>query len=151
MATYVLGIADRHNDNIMVRNTGHFFHIDFGHFLGHFKKKLGIKRETAPFAFTPDMCYAMGGKNSSGYKKFKQDCVLAYNILRKNKNLLISLFSLMLCSGIQELTRKDLRYLNKTLIDVSDEKAGQIFLKLIKKSLGDPMTRINFSIHILAN
>ena len=30
------------------------FHIDFGHFLGNFKKKLGIKRERVPFVLTED-------------------------------------------------------------------------------------------------
>ena len=30
------------------------FHIDFGHFLGHFKKKLGIKRERVPFVLIQD-------------------------------------------------------------------------------------------------
>ena len=34
---------------------GEFFHIDFGHFLGNIKKKLGLKREKAPFIFTPQM------------------------------------------------------------------------------------------------
>ncbi len=48
MATYILGIADRHNDNIMVRTNGQLFHIDFGHFLGNFKHKFGIKRERVP-------------------------------------------------------------------------------------------------------
>lgn len=33
---------------------GQIFHIDFGHFLGHFKKKFGINRERVPFVLTED-------------------------------------------------------------------------------------------------
>jgi len=94
----LLGLGDRHSDNIMVSAQGHLFHIDFGHFLGNFKTKFGIKRERENFVFTPAMAYVMGGTNfrkSDSFKFFQQHCVQAYNILRKNARYLISLFMLV--------------------------------------------------------
>ena len=41
VATYVLGVADRHNDNILLCTDGTLVHIDFGHFLGNIKHALG--------------------------------------------------------------------------------------------------------------
>eukprot|EP00494_Astrolonche_serrata_P023604 UN23862 len=59
VATYVCGIGDRHSSNIMCTTSGNFFHIDFGHFLGHFKKVGSIRRERVPLVFTPAMQYVM--------------------------------------------------------------------------------------------
>eukprot|EP01091_Cochliopodium_minus_P019361 TRINITY_DN8117_c0_g1_i1.p1 TRINITY_DN8117_c0_g1~~TRINITY_DN8117_c0_g1_i1.p1 ORF type:complete len:583 (+),score=178.67 TRINITY_DN8117_c0_g1_i1:245-1750(+) len=45
LTSYVLGLGDRHNDNIMIQKNGKLFHIDFGYFLGHKTTFLNIQRE----------------------------------------------------------------------------------------------------------
>jgi hypothetical protein len=153
VATYVLGIGDRHNDNIMCTRDGRLFHIDFGHFLGNFKKKFGVKRERAPFVFTPDFAYVMGGKDSPDFNRFVDLCGRAYNLLRKNANVFINLFCMMLSTGIPELrSAEDIEYLRDAFsLDFTDSQAADKFKTLIYESLYTRATQINNAIHILAH
>jgi len=153
VATYVIGIGDRHNDNIMVTIYGNLFHIDFGHFLGHFKKKFGFDREKAPFVFTPQYAEVLGGKGTAMYKLFEETCSAAYNIVRKNAILFINLFSMMLSIGLSELQSVDnIVFLRDQLsLDLTDDRAAQRFKELIEESLTTKTTQFMDMVHILAN
>ncbi|XP_069499380.1 phosphatidylinositol 4,5-bisphosphate 3-kinase catalytic subunit gamma isoform-like [Ambystoma mexicanum] len=119
IATYILGIGDRHNDNIMITNQGNLFHIDFGHILGNTKRFMGVNREWVPFVLTPDFLYVMGrtkGKSSLYFQRFKDICTQAYIALRSHSQLLVTLFSLMMLTGLPELSNDaDLHYLKEAL------------------------------------
>ena len=153
VATYVLGVGDRHNDNLMLQQCGKFFHIDFGHFLGHFKPKFGIKRERAPFVFTPAMLHALGGRHSEAFAQFQQLACQAFEVLRHQSNLLITLLVLALTCGIPELgSARDIHWVHRTLmLDLSDEQARKQFVHLIDVALHTKTTQFNDAVHLMAH
>jgi len=45
-------------------------HIDFGHFLGNFKSKFGVKRERVPFVLTDDFIHIITKGGTKDSKEF---------------------------------------------------------------------------------
>ncbi|GMH59411.1 hypothetical protein TL16_g02825 [Triparma laevis f. inornata] len=133
VATYVLGIGDRHNDNVMMTKDGRLFHIDFGHFLGNFKTKYGRVGER--------------------YRKFEDFSGTAFNLLRRHTNTILILFNLMVGCGIPELQNSyDLVWIRNAMkVEETDNEAHERFVKLIHESLKCQTTRIMHLIHILKN
>ncbi|XP_076048999.1 phosphatidylinositol 4,5-bisphosphate 3-kinase catalytic subunit delta isoform-like [Oratosquilla oratoria] len=156
VATYVLGIADRHSDNIMIMKTGQLFHIDFGHILGHFKEKFGIKRERQPFVLTHDFIHIITKGHhtkSDEFILFKEYCERAFLILRRYGSFIISLFAMMISTGLPELqSEKDLNYLRETLkLDMTEEAALQHFRDKFAEALSNSWkTSINWAFHVMA-
>lgn len=154
VATFVLGIGDRHNGNIMVTKDGHLFHIDFGHFLGNFKKKFGVNRERAAFVFTPEMAYVIGGKRyrkSDKFRHFLEMSSKAYKVLRENASFLEQLFVLMVAAGMPELmVEQDIDYMRQKLaLNMAWKKADLRLHAEIRKSLDTTYRRIDNMIHNL--
>jgi phosphatidylinositol 3-kinase len=120
--TYILGVGDRHLDNLLLAPDGHFFHADFGYILG---------RDPKPFApamkLSKEMVDCMGGSTSEYYRQFKQYCFLAYSALRKNSNLILNLFSLMVDANIPDIKlepdKAALKVKERFHLELSEEEA----------------------------
>ncbi|CAG2244141.1 PIK3C2 [Mytilus edulis] len=153
VATYVLGICDRHNDNIMLKQSGHMFHIDFNKFLGDAQMFGNIKRDRVPFVLTSDMAYVInnGEKQNNKFQEFVDMCCQAFNILRKNTNLFLNLFALLSKSGIPGIHKDAARYIQRVLLPgQTSVQASAIFTRMIEESLKSVFVQFNFFIHNLA-
>ena len=133
VATYLLGIGDRHLDNIMIRADGHLFHIDFGFILGKDPKPM-----PAPMRLTAEMIDGMGGPNHANYSLFKSYCCQAYNILRRHATLTTTLVALMRDAGINDLDSMATvgKMHDKYRVDIDDEAADAVLLSIIDDSVG---------------
>ncbi|KAI9825133.1 MAG: Phosphatidylinositol (PI) 3-kinase [Thelocarpon impressellum] len=132
--TYILGVGDRHLDNLLLAPDGHFFHADFGFILG---------RDPKPFAPAMKLCKemveGMGGSSSPHYAAFKQYCFTAYTTLRKSSNLILNLFSLMVDANIPDIKMEPdkavLKVKERFHLEMSEEEAIRHFEALIQDSV----------------
>ncbi|KAL3452130.1 kinase-like domain-containing protein [Aspergillus insuetus] len=131
--TYLLGVGDRHLENLLLAPDGHFFHADFGFILG---------RDPKPFApmmkLCKEMVEGMGGTTSPLYLQFKQYCFTAYTTLRKSANLILNLFSLMVDANIPDIRvepdKAVLKVKERFHLEMSEEEAIRHFEQLIGDS-----------------
>lgn len=148
--TYILGVGDRHLDNLLLSPNGRFFHIDFGYILG---------RDPKPFApllkFSSEMLDGMGGKDSPYYHSFRGYCATAYTTLRKSSNLILNLFSLMQDSGVQDVRGTGPggssvavgKVKERFLLEASDEEAMRHFGDLVESSVSAVMPVVLERLH----
>jgi hypothetical protein len=102
--TYLLGVGDRHLDNIMITKDGRLFHIDFDYILGN-----DPVFNSSSIRITPEMIDAIGGFNSKYYTEFKDMCSKIFNCARRNINIFIHLINLIPKISDVKLTENDIR------------------------------------------
>ncbi|KAH7408745.1 kinase-like domain-containing protein [Phaeosphaeria sp. MPI-PUGE-AT-0046c] len=134
--TYLLGVGDRHLDNLLLAPDGRFFHVDFGYILG---------RDPKPFAPQMKLCRemieGMGGSQHANYLAFKSYAFTAWSTLRKSSNLLLNLFALMQGANIPDIKVEREGSVGKVRermwLGRSEGEAEVLFERLIEESMGD--------------
>ncbi|KAF1927323.1 phosphatidylinositol 3-kinase [Didymella exigua CBS 183.55] len=134
--TYLLGVGDRHLDNLLIAPSGAFFHVDFGYILG---------RDPKPFAPQMKLCRemieGMGGATHPNYLSFKEYAFTAWSTLRKSSNLLLNLFALMQGANIPDIKVEregSVRKVQERMwMGKSEGEAAEMFERLVEESMGD--------------
>lgn len=143
--TYLLGVGDRHLDNILLRASGHFFHIDFGFVFGRDPKPL-----PPAFRLTREMVDGMGGIDSVEYRQFCSLSSQAFIALRKSAGLVLNLLDLMSDAGIEDLSNNPssdaegviAKVEERFRLDLNDEQAERYFRGLINDCLAAIAPRV---------
>ena len=149
--TYILGIGDRHLDNLLMKANGEFLHVDFGYIFG---------RDPKPFRpelrFTQEMMFAMGGEDSVLYKEFLSCCSAAYNCIRRSSYIVLNLIRLMSELSITDLSMQQLPIdaimgvKERLKLDLDDNKADIHMKTIIIDSVSAVMPSVMESLHRIA-
>ncbi|KAJ4355770.1 Phosphatidylinositol (PI) 3-kinase [Didymosphaeria variabile] len=144
--TYLLGVGDRHLDNLLISPSGAFFHVDFGYILGRDPKPYAPQMKIAP-----QMIEGMGGPEHPNYMAFKEYCFTAWSTLRKSSNLILNLFALMKEANIPDIKVEregSVRKVEQRMwLGKSEGDAGREFEKLIEESVNDRMAGVIDAAH----
>ncbi|TFK20725.1 atypical/PIKK/PI3K protein kinase [Coprinopsis marcescibilis] len=131
VVTFILGVGDRHLDNLLIAPDGHFFHVDFGYILGRDPKPF-----PPPVKVCKEMVDGMGGAQSPHYMRFKNYCFTAFSILRKSANLILNLVALMVDANIPDIKHRDVheQIQEKFRLDLTEEEAIKHFETLLNET-----------------
>jgi len=104
MIGYLVGLGDRHGENIMLDSTnGDVVHVDFDCL---FSKGLTFEKpEKVPFRLTHNIIDGMG---LTGYEgTFRSVCEKTLHVLRSNRETLLSVLETFIYDPLVEWTKKD--------------------------------------------
>jgi len=99
VVSFILQIKDRHNGNILIDESGHLIHIDFG-FIFDWSPGKDMKFESAAFKLTQEFIDILGGSSSApAFRLFENMVIQGYLAVREHSEDFLSLTELMFYSG----------------------------------------------------
>lgn len=151
--TYLLGVGDRHLENLLLTKDGRLLHIDFGFILGKDPKPL-----PPPMKLNKEMVEAMGGVEGANFAAFRVHCFTAYSLLRRHHSLFLSLLLLMVDASMPNFDDDgkvdplvNLRGVQEKLrLDLSESEARSFYSRIIQDSLSAKFTVLWDVIHVIA-
>lgn len=151
VVTYILGVGDRHLDNLLLHHTGKFFHCDFSFILGSDPKTY------LPMRITEDMVYGMGGRESDNYARFLSLTSACFLALRRPENvrILLSMIRLMAPSCLPDVSKNQtidqaiFGVRDRLRLDLSECHAISFMENLVKASLSNKLWIAVDAIHKL--
>eukprot|EP00835_Amoeboradix_gromovi_P001289 NODE_56_length_25944_cov_0.235287.p3 type:complete len:769 gc:universal NODE_56_length_25944_cov_0.235287:19390-21696(+) len=147
--TFILGVGDRHLDNVLLTKQGKLFHVDYAYILG-----LDPKPYPPYMKICKEMVELMGGLQHPNYSKFKQYCFTAYSILRKHSKSIIQLLMLMKEANMPSIQQDPDTSINKLLdkfrLDLNEKEAIEYFDQLITESATALFPQVLETIHRFA-
>jgi len=142
IASYVLGVRDRHHDNILMSGDGSVFHIDFAYILGETITGL----DAALIAISPNFVKALGNLN---WEVFLDVSVLCYSILRANYVQLLD-FARVVFAFMHRAEDNELYLKQSLMLDFSDQESSEKIRTMFKKAPGKMATKMKNVVHRFA-
>ena len=142
LVSYLLGLKDRHNGNIMIDTRGRLIFIDFGFAMG-LAPGHEFHIERAPFKMTQEYIDVMGGMESACFAEFKRLFVAGFEAARSNSSIALGLVEIMMyrskypCfSGTRYGGNKALiAFQNRLMLTVPDKEIRGKALNLIDQAI----------------
>jgi hypothetical protein len=143
--TFILGVGDRHLENIMLTSEGILFHIDFSWLMSEPKPYIPAIR------IDQSMLEGIGGNLQ--YEKFKNICIDMFLCLRKYVSLLFCCFlNFAFCDPPIQHSQYTIEFLEnhiseRFMLGQTETDASSIFSKLIDNSKDAMSMKVSDYIH----